>query len=67
MLNFLSRLPEKYARWRLGGIPIMWIIYKPHLPVPNVVVNLHFEIEQDAELTRKFTELAEMIRERWQG
>ena len=67
MLNLLSRLSEKYARWRLGGIPIMWIIYKPHLPKPNVVVNLHYEIEQDAELTRKFTELAEMIRERWQG
>ena len=67
MLNLLSRLSEKYARWRLGGIPIMWIIYKPHLPVPNVVVSKHPDIEVDAVLSDKCAELAELIRERWQG
>lgn len=67
MLNLLTRLSEKYARWRLGGIPLMWIIYKPDKPKPNVIVNLHYAIKMDAELTRKFAELAEMIRERWQG
>ncbi len=65
MLDILVRLSEKYARWRLGGIPIMWIIYKPDLPKPNVIVNIHPDIKADAEISDKCVELAELVRERW--
>lgn len=62
-LNWLVKLAERRCYRKLGGIPIMWILYKPHIPKPNVFFNLHPTLRQDEQLTAMFQEIADRIRE----
>ena len=41
MLNRLIDKLEKKCQRKMGGIPMLWVIYKPDKPVPNMEFRLH--------------------------
>ncbi len=73
MLWFLSKL-EKYYRWKAyrkhNGVLIMWAVYRPELPEPNIFFSLHPDLKHDDYLKPRFGEIAEHIRQHygdWRG
>lgn len=65
MLNWLEKVLEKRAIRKLGGIPLLWIIYKPELKEKNVIFHLYPSIKHDEYLNSKFSEIADYIRENY--
>ena len=65
MLNWLVKKFENKSRKIYGGIPIVWVIYKPELKEKNVVFNLHPTIKHDDYLSKTFKEIADYIRENY--
>lgn len=65
MLNWLAKKFENKSRKIYGGIPIVWVTYKPELKKDNVVFNLHPSIKHDEYLYKTFKEIANHIRENY--
>jgi hypothetical protein len=65
MLDWLTKIMEKRAIKRLGGIPLLWITYKPELKEKNVIFHLHSSIKHDEYLNQTFSEIADYIRENY--
>lgn len=68
MLNkLLDRLIKHYknkAHKKFGGELIMWVVYKPDQPIPNVIFNVHPDL-RTMIVNEKCKELAEIVRQEW--
>ena len=66
MLNwFLTKLTdhwEKKCKKKMGGIPMLWVIYQPDKPVPNMIFKLNPMFSGDAFLNENFKQVAEYMR-----
>ena len=67
LIDWYLAYAERRARKRMGGVPIMWMLYSPDKEPPNVFTHLHPDIEQDEELHEAFRAAAKLVRERWQA
>lgn len=56
---------EKKCKKKLGGIPLLWLIYQTDKEPPNIIFNLHPDIKHDLYLNKQFTEIADYIRENY--
>ena len=65
-LSWLEKRAEKMAIKKLGGIPLLWVIFKPWEKEPNVWFYPHPSIKHDDFLSKHFTEIAGYIRENWE-
>ena len=65
LIDWYLKRQEKACIKRIGGIPIVWAVYKPEQDKPNVVFHTHPSIEHDVFLRMKFKEIADYIRENW--
>lgn len=65
ILDKLVKYYENRARKKIGGIPLMNIIYKPEQDIPNVVFNVHLSLAEDEYLTTRFQEVADCFRENY--
>ncbi len=62
LLNKLEKYYRRKSYRKNNGVLIMWAVYRPDLPEPNVFYNLHPDIERDEYLEPRFKEIAEHIR-----
>ncbi len=73
--KLLARLPTRFLQWlvdtaerrairKLGGIPILWVIYKPWEPEPNIYFHTH---GVDKRLDGLMQQMAEHIRANYEG
>ena len=71
MLNWLfDKLAdhwEKKCQKEMGGIPMLWVIYQPDKPIPNMVFRPHPMFNGDTALNAKCKELAEYMRDKYLG
>ena len=69
MLNwFLIKLTdhwEKKCQKEMGGIPLLWVIYDPDKPKPNILFKLHPMFSDDKALNSAFKGVAEYMREKY--
>jgi len=49
----------------MGGIPILWVIYQPDKPVPNMAFRAHPMFSGDAVLNAKCKDIAEYMRDKY--
>lgn len=61
--GFTENWMEKRVIKRTGGIPVVYIIYKPWEDAPNVIFMLHPEIREDALMNEYAKKLADRVRE----
>jgi len=62
---FLTKLTdhwEKKCQKEMGGIPMLWVIYQPDKPVPNMIFRLHPMFNGDMILNAKCKDIAEYMR-----
>lgn len=62
---FLDKLTnhwERKCKRKMGGIPLLWVIYQPQNPVPNIVFKLHPMFTGDQYLNQQFKEIADYMR-----
>ena len=62
-LSWMERRAEMKCRRKLGGIPVLMVLYQPEKPKPNVVFQCHPALEDDEYLMAEFAVIAEHIRE----
>ena len=62
-MDWIVKLAHNRAYRKLGGIPMCWVIYKAHLPPPNVVTHVHPLLKDDAKLKELYQQVADRIRE----
>jgi len=66
MLNWLlTKLTdhwEKKCKKEMGGIPLLWVIYKEDKPVPNIYFQLHPMFADDKYLNDTFKFIADYMR-----
>jgi len=66
MLNwFLNKLTdhwEKKCQKKIGGIPMLWVIYEPDKPVPNMIFYPHPMFSGDTILNAKCKDIADYMR-----
>ncbi len=70
LLNKLEKYYRRKSYRKNNGILIMWAVYRPDLPQPNVFFSLHPDLKHDDYLKPKFGEIAEHIRKYysdWEG
>lgn len=65
MINWLVKKMENKSRKIYGGMPIVWVTYKPELKEKNVIFNLHPSIKHDEYLNKEFQNIADYIRENY--
>ena len=69
MLNlFLTKLTdhwEKKCQKKMGGIPLLWVIYKEDEPIPNIYFRLHPMFAGDKVLNESFKTVAEYMRKNY--
>jgi len=69
MLNwFLTKLTdhwEKKCKKNMGGIPLLWVIYDPEKPKPNIHFSIHPMFSGDAILNGKFKDIADYMRDKY--
>lgn len=65
MLNWINKKLEKKSLNELGGIPILWLVYQPNKPEPNMEYKLHPSIKHDEYLKNQFKEIADYLRENY--
>ena len=41
LIDKLTDYWEKKCQREMGGIPMLWVVYKPEKPVPNMEFRLH--------------------------
>lgn len=56
---------EKKCQRKMGGIPLLWVIYKPEKPVPNMEFRLHPMFNGDKFLNDIFKIVADYMRDRY--
>ena len=56
---------EKKCQREMGGIPLLWVIYKPEKPVPNMEFRLHPMFIEDEYLNCIFKEAANYMRDKY--
>ena len=61
----LRKLYHKVVQ-RYAGIPVMVVVYKPWRSGKNVYINTIEPFKTDAYLRKRFSEIAEHIREEYQ-
>lgn len=64
LLDRLVKYYENKSRKRFGGELIMWVVYKPDRPEPNVIFNVHPDL-RTVLINEKCKELAEIVRLEW--
>jgi len=66
MLNwFLTKLTDHYenkCKKEMGGIPLLWVIYHPDKPIPNIDFRPHPMFTGDMFLNEKCKEIADYMR-----
>lgn len=65
LLDKIIKYYEIRCKKELGGIPLLWVIYKTDKEPPNIIFNLHPDIRHDDYLNKQFTEIADYIRENY--
>ena len=69
MLNwFLTKLTdhwEKKCKKKMGGIPMLWVIYQPDKPIPNMIFKLNPMFHGDVLLNDTFREVADYMRDKY--
>ena len=65
MLDRAVKYFENRARKKMGGIPLMWLVYKPELEAPNMIFNMHPSIMKDEYLNIRMKEMADYLRENY--
>ena len=65
LINKLIKYLENRAKKKLGGIPLMWLIYNPEQPIPNMIFKLHPSIEHDEYLQREFKAISDYVRDKY--
>ena len=66
--RFLTKLTdhwEKKCKKQMGGIPLLWVIYDPDKPAPNIIFKLHPMFADDIALNSAFKGVAEYMREKY--
>ena len=64
LLEWLIKHYKNKSRKKFGGELIMWVVYKPDKPIPNVIFNVHPELKT-LLINDKCRELAELVRKEW--
>ena len=67
VLDKLVKYFENRARKKMGGIPLMWLVYEPELEAPNMIFNMHPSIIKDEYLNIRMKEIADYLRENYTG
>jgi hypothetical protein len=65
LLNRLIDKLEKKCQRKMGGIPMLWVIYKPDKPVPNMEFRLHPMFKDDIALNTAFKDIADYMRDKY--
>lgn len=65
MLSWINRQLERKSVKKMGGIPLMWLIYKIDQPEPNMEFRLHPSIEHDEYLKKQFGDIADYLRDNY--
>ncbi len=65
MLDWINRRLERKSVKKMGGIPLMWLIYKVDQSEPNMEFRLHPSIEHDEYLQRRFSDIADYLRDNY--
>ncbi len=69
-LNILEKYYRRKSYRQHNGVLMVWVVYNPDLPEPNVFFNLHPDLKHDDYLKEKFQYVAEHIRQHygdWRG
>lgn len=61
----LARYYEKKCKREIGGIPMLWAIYKTDSPPPNIFFSVHPCFNGDEWLSGRFKEIADYMREHY--
>ena len=64
IIDLMVKYYENKSRKRFGGELIMWVVYKPDQPEPNVIFNVHPDL-RTVLINEKCKELAEIVRQEW--
>ena len=64
ILDLLTEYYKRKCHKKFGGELIMWVVYKPGQPIPNVVFHVHPDM-RTALVNEKCKELAEIVRQEW--
>ena len=66
------RVLDKFVSWakrratrKLGGVPVVWVLYRPWEPPPNVYYHVNPECKKDLWLAERMREMADYIRENY--
>jgi len=65
LIDKLTDYWEKKCQRKMGGIPLLWVIYKPEKPVPNMEFRLHPMFIEDEYLNYIFKEAANYMRDKY--
>ena len=65
LLDKLLNRWEKKCKEKMGGIPLLWVIYHPERPIPNIDFSPHPMFRGDAILNGKCKEMAEYMRDKY--
>lgn len=65
LLDKLVKRYENKARKKVGGIPLIHLIYKPEKEIPNMIFYMHPSIKQDEYLNVRMKEIADHLRENY--
>ena len=65
VVDKLTQYFEDRAREKMGGVPLMWLVYKPELDVPNMIFNMHPSIMKDEYLNVRMKEIADHLRDNY--
>jgi len=56
---------EKKCKKQMGGLPLLWVIYHPDRPVPNIGFKLHPMFTGDEFLKHLFNIAADHMRDKY--
>lgn len=62
ILSWINRKIERRSLRELEGIPLLWLLYQPNKPEPNMEYRLHPSIRQDEYLKKQFKDIADYLR-----
>lgn len=65
MLDWINKRLERKSMNKMGGIPLMWLIYQPNKPEPNMEFRLYPSIKHDEYIGTRLKEIADYLRENY--
>lgn len=63
LMNKLTDHWEKKCQRKMGGIPLLWVLYQPEKPIPNILFRPHPMFNGDEQLKQQCKVLADYMRE----